>query len=76
MSTFTPVLLKRAFYACCLSKSYWHLDIVTVLAVDPFAIFKLLLFSSNVHFSFIFNLVSRPYASSLGCVVISTFFLG
>lgn len=54
MSTFTLVLLERAFCACFLSWSCWYLDFDTVLTVDPFTIFKLYLLSVDFHFSYFF----------------------
>jgi hypothetical protein len=56
MSTFTLVIARKSL-CLLLTGSCWHWDFDTVLAVNPFAIFKLKLSYANVHFSFFFFFV-------------------
>ncbi|PNX78807.1 hypothetical protein L195_g034788 [Trifolium pratense] len=60
-------LFERTFMPAACLGGCWYVDLGSVLAVDPFAILKPFLILVDAHSSFFCNLISRPYAGSLGC---------
>ena len=60
---------RKSFYACCIVQGgCWYVDRDTVLAVDPFTNCEPGWSYGRSLFTFFCNLVSCPYAGSLGCV--------
>ena len=61
------VLLERALYLLLCSGGCWIVDLVTVLAVDPYTNLKPSFIRLTLSRHIFCNLVSSPYAGSLGC---------
>lgn len=70
---FGGFVARKSFYACCVVQG--AVGTVTVLAVYPFAVLKLLLFWQRSTSLFFCNLVSGPYAGSLGCARVCWIFV-
>lgn len=62
------VLLERALYLLLCSGGCWIVDLVIVLAVDPYANIKPAFILLTLSRHIFCNLVSSPYAGSQACV--------